>query len=218
MTPAEIKSKILEYKAEDKRLFTTSSFQSHSIVLLHILSEIDNTIPVYFLNTGYLFPETLKFRDKIGSKLGLSITDLHSVIPKSMQKDRNGKLFFVEDPDHCCAINKTQPMENILASHDIWINGVRADQSATRSAMRVEQSAPFNVTRFHPMLNWNAKMIYQYRKQYDLPDHPMESKGYLSVGCEPCTRKIDPELQEREARWYGMNKTECGLHTDLINK
>ena len=218
MTTEEIRERIRLYKADGKKMFTTSSFQTHSIVLLHIISEIDNSIPVYFLNTGYLFPETLRFRDRIRDRLALNVIDLQSAIPKSMQKDQDGKLFFVSDPDHCCSINKTRPLENILASHDIWINGVRADQSAARKAMKVEQPAPFDVTRFHPMLDWNAKSVYEYRKRYDLPAHPLESKGYLSVGCEPCTRKIDPAMQEREARWYGMNKTECGLHTDLINK
>ena len=218
MTTEEIKERIRLYKADGKKMFTTSSFQTHSIVLLHIISEIDNSIPVYFLNTGYLFAETLRFRDQIRDRLGLNVIDLQSVIPKSMQKDQDGKLFFVSDPDHCCSINKTQPLENVLASHDIWINGVRADQSAARKAMKVEQAAPFDVTRFHPMLDWNAKSIYEYRKRHDLPAHPMESKGYFSVGCEPCTRKIDPAMQEREARWYGMNKTECGLHTELIKK
>ncbi len=218
MTIEEIKKKLAYYQLHGKKMFTTSSFQSHSIVLLHILSQINRSIPVYFLNTGFLFPDTIKYRNQITERLGLNVVDLYSDIPKSMQKDHEGKLFFVSDPDHCCSINKTQPMEKVLASHDIWINGVRADQSAARKAMKVEQEAPFGVTRFHPMLDWNSKMIYEYRKQYDLPDHPMEAKGYLSVGCEPCTRKVDPEMMEREARWYGMNKTECGLHTELIKK
>jgi phosphoadenosine phosphosulfate reductase len=68
------------------------------------------------------------------------------------------------------------------------------------------------------MLDWNPKMIWQYQKEYNLPKHPLEEKGYLSIGCEPCTRKLDPEMQEREARWFGMNKVECGLNTDLISK
>ena len=100
----------------------------------------------------------------------------------------------------------------------VWINGVRADQSATRAAMKVEQPAKHGCLRFHPMLDWNAKMIWQYQKEYSLPKHPLEEKGFVSIGCEPCTRKLDPEMQEREARWFGMNKVECGLHTDLINK
>ena len=82
--------------------------------------------------------------------------------------------------------------------------------------MKLEQEAPHNSRRFHPMLDWTAKMIYDYRKDYDLPVHPLEEKGYMSIGCEPCTRRIDPEMSEREMRWYGLNKTECGLQTDLI--
>lgn len=214
----EIKAKLEAYKAEDKKLFTTSSFQSHSLVLLHILSRIDKSIPVYFINTGFHFPETVQFRDYIGNAFGLNIVDLKSDVPKFMQRDAEGRLLFTSDPDHCCYLNKTQPTDAILLSHDVWINGVRADQSAVRAAMKVEQPAKHGCTRFHPMLDWNAKMIWQYQKEYNLPKHPLEEKGYISIGCEPCTRKLDPEMQEREARWFGMNKVECGLHTDLINK
>jgi len=213
-----IKEKIEAYKAEGKLLFTTSSFQSHSIPLLHIISRIDRSIPVYFLNTGYHFPDSLVYRDEIANRLGLNLVDLKPETPKSMQKGVDGRLLFTTDPDYCCYLNKVQPMEKVMMHHDIWINGVRADQSAARKAMQVEQPAPNNVTRFHPMLDWSAKDIFQYRKEFDLPGHPMEAQGYLSIGCEPCTRKIDPEMMEREARWYGMNKTECGLHTDLVSK
>lgn len=215
----DIKLKIEEYQSAGKRLFTTSSFQSHSLVLLHILSRIDKNIPVVFINTGYHFPATVEFKDKVADSFGLTnLVDLRPEVPKFMQRDSEGRLLFASDPDHCCYLNKTQPVDALLLRHDIWINGVRADQSATRKAMKVEQAAPHGTTRFHPMLDWNSKMIYDYQKQFDLPKHPMESKGYLSIGCEPCTRKIDPEMMEREARWYGMNKTECGLHTDLVSK
>jgi phosphoadenosine phosphosulfate reductase len=214
----EIKDRLEGYKKEGKTLFTTSSFQSHSLVLLHILSRIDRSIPVYFINTGFHFPETVLFRDQIAEQFGVKIVDLKSDVPKFMQRDPDGKLLFTSDPDHCCYLNKTQPMDAILMAHDVWINGVRADQSATRAAMKVEQPAKHGCTRFHPMLDWNSKMIWQYQKEYDLPKHPLEEKGFVSIGCEPCTRKLDPEMQEREARWFGLNKVECGLHTDLINK
>lgn len=213
-----IKDSIYQYKKEGKKLFTTSSFQSHSLVLLHMLSRIDNSIPVIFINTGYHFAETIKFKDFISDTFNMNVIDLKSLTPRYMQKDYQGKLLFASDPDHCCYVNKTQPMDRILMGYDIWINGVRADQSATRSAMQVEQKAPHDTMRFHPMLDWNSKMIYNYQKEFSLPKHPLEVKNYMSIGCEPCTRKIDPEMQEREARWYGMNKTECGLHTELISK
>ena len=213
-----IKAKLTEYKDQGKTMFTTSSFQSHSLVLLHMLSRVDKSIPIYFINTGFHFPETVKFRDEIAGRFGLNIVDLKSDVPKFMQRDPDGRLLFTSDPDHCCYLNKTQPMDSILKAHDIWINGVRADQSAVRAAMKIEQPAKHGCMRFHPMLDWNSKMIWQYQKEYNLPKHPLEEKGFVSIGCEPCTRKMDPEMQEREARWFGLNKIECGLHTDLINK
>ncbi|MFZ2904955.1 MAG: phosphoadenylyl-sulfate reductase [Cyclobacteriaceae bacterium] len=213
-----ITNKIAHYKQEGKTLFTSSSFQSHSLVMLHILSRIDRTIPVYFINTGYHFPETMKFRDHITELFGLNTIDVKSEVSKHMQRDSEGRLLFTSDPDHCCYLNKTQPMDGALRTHDVWINGVRADQSAVRAAMKVEQPAPYNTIRFHPMLDWNSKMVWQYQKEYNLPTHPLEAKGYVSIGCEPCTRKLDPGMQEREARWYGLKKVECGLHTELVTK
>ncbi|HMQ01113.1 MAG TPA: phosphoadenylyl-sulfate reductase [Cyclobacteriaceae bacterium] len=212
---SQIEYKLLAYKAGHKQMFSTSSFQSHSLVLLHILSRIDNTIPIYFINTGFHFPETLAFRDQVAEQFGLNVIDLGSDIPKYMQRDAEGRLLFASDPDHCCHINKVQPLDAVMRSFDIWINGVRADQSATRAAMQEEQPAPHGVLRYHPMLNWTSKMVYEYQREFRLPKHPLENKGYMSIGCEPCTRKIDADMMEREARWYGLNKNECGLHTTL---
>jgi phosphoadenosine phosphosulfate reductase len=135
-----------------------------------------------------------------------------------MQKDPQGRLLFTSDPDYCCFLNKTQPMEAVLSEYDVWINGVRRDQSRARQQMKREQATPQGAVRFHPMLEWSSRDIHAYRKEYDLPEHPMEPEGYLSIGCEPCTRKMDPHMSEREARWYGLQKSECGLHTDLIEK
>jgi phosphoadenosine phosphosulfate reductase len=213
-----IKTKIIEYKDNGKLLFTSSSFQSHSLVMLHIISRIDKTIPVYFINTGYHFPETVQFKDKVSELFGLTTLDLKSSVPKHMQRDAEGRLLFASDPDHCCYVNKTQPMDTILSTHDVWINGVRADQSSVRASMKVEQPAPYNSIRFHPMLDWTSRMIWQYQKEFNLPKHPLEQKGYVSIGCEPCTRRLDAGMQEREARWYGLKKVECGLHTELVSK
>lgn len=214
----EISKQIHKYQAEGKKMFTTSSFQTHSLVMLHILSKIDHSIPVYFLNTGYHFPESVAFKDQVANAFGLNVLETKSSMPRYMQRDSEGKLLFTSDPDHCCYINKTAPTEHLLKNHDVWINGVRGDQSAVRKAMTTEQPAPFDSVRFHPMLDWNMKQIFDYIREHNLPRHPLDAKGYMSIGCEPCTRKLDPEMQEREARWYGMNKVECGLHTDLVKK
>jgi phosphoadenosine phosphosulfate reductase len=215
---AQIQKQLEAYRERGLKLFSTSSFQTHSVVLLHILSQTDRTIPVYFINTGYHFPETVAYRDRIVDLLGLNLKDIYSDVPRNMQKDAAGRLFFASDPDFCCHLNKVQPLDNLLPKYDVWINGVRADQSAVRKAMKVEQPAKYGVVRFHPMLDWNSRTIETYLKEHKLPRHPLESQGYLSIGCEPCTRKFDPNMSERESRWFGLNKTECGINTDLVQR
>ncbi len=106
-------------------------------------------------------------------------------------------------------------MESVLLAHDVWINGVRADQTAQRQAMQTEQRGPYGVLRYHPLLNWTSRDVSDYAQANRLPVHPLEQQGYLSVGCEPCTRPYLETLQSRGGRWFGMKKAECGLHTDL---
>jgi len=214
----KIRWRIENYLAEEKKVFATSSFQTHSIPLLHILSQIDQSIPVYYLNTGYLFPETITFKEQLEDLLGLKFIALSSDVPKIQQKDSNGQLFFTSDPDYCCYLNKTKPLEPVLTKMDVWINGIRADQNAVRAMMKEEEKSPQGAMRYHPLLDWTVKDISDYRKKHQLPAHPLEAKGYLSIGCEPCTRKLFAGGDERMSRWFGMNKVECGLHTDLIEK
>ena len=213
----EIKKQLEKYEKEGKKMFASSSFQTHSIVLLHIISRINANIPIYFINTGFLFPETIKYKDLLAKNFGLNIIDAKSSVPKSQQKDSYGNLLFASDPDYCCFLNKIQPLDPVLAKFDVWINGVRAEQTAVRGAMRVEEESKFETIRFHPMLDWTKQEVYAYIKKYNLPKHPLDIQGYMSIGCEPCTRKMVLG-DERSARWYGMNKTECGLNTDLVKK
>ncbi len=217
MTFEEIETQVHRYAAEGKRMFATSSFQTHSIPMLHLLSRIEADITICFINTGYHFPETVQFKDQIAALLHLKMLDVKSLVPRNMQRNAQGNLYFTSDPDYCCFLNKTQPMEPLLMEYDVWINGIRADQNANRRNMKVEQAAPHGAVRFHPMLDWSGKMIYDYIREYDLPRHPLENQGYMSIGCEPCTRKLDL-TNDRGGRWFGLNKTECGLHTDLVEK
>ena len=211
-----IKQKIITYQSEKKTIFISSSFQTHSIPLLHIIAQIDQTIPVYFIDTGFHFPETYQFKEQIASLLDIQVLSVTSPINKLNQRDKQGRFYFCSNSDYCCHINKILSLEPVLMSFDIWITGVRRDQNANRKQMDYEANGPFNTTRFHPMLDWNAKMIWEYRKQYKLPENPLEKEGYFSVGCEPCTKKIGED--GRGGRWNGQKKTECGLHTELIEK
>ena len=217
MTFEQILAQIIDYNRQGLKMFASSSFQSHSVVMLHIISKIDRSIPVFFVDTGFHFPETLEYKNKIADLLGLNIISLRSITPKNLQRDASGNLLFTSDLDFCCYLNKTQPVEQILDQFDIWINGVRADQNTNRSQLNTFESTKLGASRFHPMLDWSLDSINQYIAENNIPRHPLESKGYQSIGCEPCTRKVS-SANERDGRWYGMNKTECGLNLDLIKK
>ena len=213
MNISEIKDKLLNFRADGKSMFVTSSFQTQSIVLLHIISHIDRTIPVYFINTGYHFPETIIHKNNVESFLGLKVIDLRPLIPKSNQRDATGNLLFTFDPDYCCYLNKVQPVEPLLEQFDIWINGLRGNQNSFRSGLKVFESTGCRAVKFHPLLDWGMDDMETYIREHDLPVHPLENKGYKSIGCEPCTRPFkSPE--NRDGRWFGMRKTECGLNTE----
>jgi len=220
LSPKEIFDYLDKYSKQSKKMFVSSSFQTHSLALLHIVSQFDNSIPVYFLNTGFHFPETLSYRDEVAELLNLNLQIITSDVPKSQQKNSLGRFYFTSDPDYCCYLNKTKPMEKVMIENDVWINGSRADQSEVRAKFKIEQPATHNAIRFHPMLGWSNKEVFQYIAKHKLPHHPLDNTGYLSIGCEPCTRKFNFEdmLDNRDARWAGLNKTECGLNTELIDK
>ncbi len=217
MTIPAIEAHLRRYREAGKRPFVTSSFQTRSIPLLHVLSRIDPSIPILFINTGFLFPATVEYKDHIAQLLGMRVVNVSSLVPKSQQKNQQGNFYYTSDTDRCCYYNKVQPLEPYLQTHDVGINGICADQFANRQRMQIEQEAPHGCLRFHPILDWTSKMIHEYAVAHQLPAHPMDALGYVSIGCEPCTRKFDAG-DERSARWFGSNKTECGLHTDLAKK
>ena len=210
---AEIKAQLLLFQQEDRRLFATSSFQTNSVVLLHLLSRFAPEVPVYMMNTGFLFPETLEFRDRLVDEFGLVVHTLISQTPRLQQRCGEGRMLFASDPDACCHINKVVPLEPIIAQNDVWINGVRGSQSSTRKAMQKIQPTK-RILRYHPLLDWDSRMVYYYIEQNSLPRHPLENEGFVSIGCRPCTRKWT-DMDGRDGRWAGLNKTECGLHTTL---
>lgn len=212
-----IEQQLDRLESENKSLFASSSFQTHSLPMLHILSKLKADLPIYFIQTGFHFPETLAFRDEVAKSFGLNVLNVESSVPKSQQRNSRGNLYFTSDPDYCCFLNKTQPMQPLLDQFDVWVNGVRADQNANRKNLSDFEKTPQGGLRYHPMLNWSRKEIWEYIASEDLPRHPLDAKGYVSIGCEPCT--IKPTFgDERDGRWLGQTKTECGLHTELVSK
>lgn len=215
-----VKKEIEEFVSEGKKLFMTSSFQTHSIPLIHIVHNIDPRIPIYFIDTGYHFTETIEFKNDLKNYYGFNIIDIRSEVSRINQRDSAGNLMYTSDPDYCCFINKVQPLESVLIEFDIWISGIRSTQTKHRENLGRVIKGKHGTKHYHPIIDWSAKNIYEYRKLFDLPEHPLEQYGYFSVGCMPCTRKLDltKNGSERETRWFGLNKNECGLHTETLQE
>ncbi len=199
------------------RLVMTSSFQTQSVALLHILSRARPEIPVIFLDTGYHFPETLAYRDDLVARFGLNVQDVRPATSQAEQGRQHGDALYRRDPDLCCYINKVEPMQRALRDLDAWMTGIRRDQTAHRaSAQPVELLADGRV-KVNPLVAWTHKDLWTYINRHELPAHPLFSQGYLSVGCAPCTQPVGTDGDERAGRWNGSGKTECGLHTDALS-
>ncbi len=214
-----IEKDIAQFISEDKKLCITSSFQTHSLPLLHIISRIAPSIPVLFIDTGYHFPETYQFRDQIARKWNLNLVVVSSSTPKSQQLDSHGRFLYTTSPDYCCYINKVLPLQKALKNYDVWIAGLRKEQTAFRKDLHKIQLQQNGQLKYHPILAWDSKMIHQYRQEHQLPEHPLEAKGYFSIGCMPCTTPpLNLTDTNRNGRWYGRNKTECGIHLTTQKK
>ena len=207
----KIQNKILNYKKAGYNLCITSSFQTHSLPLLHIVSSAIPEIPVLFIDTGFHFPETYQFRNELAQKWTLNLINVQSKTAKNQQVDADGQFLYSSDPEYCCHINKVEPLDEAIKGYDIWIAGLRKDQTSFRNSLAEEEFQENGLMKYHPILDWNSKMIFEYSKLHNLPNHPLEAKGYLSIGCMPCTNSISEDM-ERSGRWFGSKKTECGIH------
>lgn len=192
----------------------SSSFQTQSVPLLHIIAQVCPDMPVLFIDTGFHFPETLTFRDTLQAQFGLNIQILRPTVTQSELLQQYGEALYRRDPDLCCYINKVQPLDWALKRMRAWISGVRRDQTQTREALPVLERQPNGLLRIHPLLNWTKADVKAYREAHALPRHPLEALGYTSIGCAPCTRPVFSGEDDRAGRWAGSDKKECGLHLD----
>ena len=207
----QIQNRILNYKKAGYQLCITSSFQTHSLPLLHIVTTAIPDLPVLFIDTGFHFPETYAFRNQIKGDWNLNLINVQSKTAKNQQVDADGQFLYSTDPEYCCHINKVEPLDDAMKIYDIWIAGLRKDQTKLRTTLQEEEFQEEGLMKYHPILDWNSKMIYDYAKAFNLPQHPLEAQGYLSIGCMPCTNSVSEDM-ERSGRWYGSKKTECGIH------
>jgi phosphoadenosine phosphosulfate reductase len=197
----------------DARAAVVSSFGADSAVLLHMVSRIDRTTPVLFLNTKRHFPETLRYRDTLSSHLALqNVCDVEPSLADEATLDPHGALAS-SDPDGCCTFRKTLPLRRALSQYDLWISGRKRYQAVGRRDIEmVELDAPW--IKVNPLAAWDAGAIRAYIANHALPHHPLIAQGYLSIGCAPCTSTVRPGEDERAGRWRGREKTECGIHLD----
>jgi phosphoadenosine phosphosulfate reductase len=210
-TPEQVIATALETVGRE-RLALVSSFGTESAALLKVMADVDPAIPVIFLDTGWLFEETLAYRDTLIAALGLR--DVRSIKPAEhilSREDPDRDLWF-SDPDACCRIRKVEPLQSALAPFGAWINGRKRFQGGLRAAIPVVEGDGLRL-KFNPFANVSREQIETIFKGANLPPHPLASKGYLSVGCMPCTSRTSPDEDARAGRWRGRPKTECGIHT-----
>lgn len=202
------------------RIALTSSFQTESVVLLHMVSAIDSSIKVLFLETGWHFKETLEFKDAIVKRFRLTnVIDLKAdPIKREALSVETGAKPYEKNPDYCCHINKVEPLQEALKDLNAWISGIRRSQSKTRESIKIVEEYQDGLFKINPLANVTSGDIWWYLKEHDLSKHPLFDKGYLSIGCWPCTKPVQPGDDERSGRWAGKEKTECGIHTFMKPK
>jgi phosphoadenosine phosphosulfate reductase len=182
-------------------------------VLVHMASEIRTDVPVFFLDTGYHFAETLATRDRVSVTYPVQLLSVRPDQTISEQDLAYGENLFERDPDMCCHLRKVRPLEETLANYDAWATGLRRDESFTRMDARpVEWDADRGKVKVNPLVAWTEDDVTRYIKANDVPVNPLARRGFRSIGCAPCTRAVADWEDPRAGRWDGFGKTECGLH------
>jgi phosphoadenosine phosphosulfate reductase len=210
-SPAEVIATALKTVGRE-HLALVSSFGTESAALLKVMADVDPAIPVIFLDTGWLFEETLAYRDTLIATLGLR--DVRSIKPLEetlSRQDPERDLWF-SDPDACCRIRKVEPLARALAPFSAWINGRKRFQGGVRADISVVEQDGGRL-KFNPFANVSREEIEAIYKTAKLPPHPLVASGFMSVGCMPCTSRTSGDEDARAGRWRGRPKTECGIHT-----
>lgn len=200
-----------------------TSFQGGGLVVMHTAYQLGFRFPVFTIDTGLLFPETLQIKTKIESLLDIKI---ESLIPEQTVEEQAaefGPELWKRNPDLCCSLRKVIPLQKKLGMIDVWITGLRRQQSTDRETIKIVELYHFDVLRdryiikLNPMANWSRERVQAYIAEHELPTNPLIAKGYRSIGCQPCTRAVAEGDNERAGRWIGFDKSECGIHTFLGN-
>ena len=192
----------------------TSSFQAEDVAVLHMVRAILPRIPVLFLETGYHFPETLAYRDQIAAEWDLNLIN---VLPEHTVAEQESEfgILYQSAPDRCCGMRKVEPLFRSLAPFDVWVTGLRRQQSKSRAKLQAEETftlpSGHTLSKLSPLAEWTTRDVWYYAEAHGIPLLPLYEKGYTSIGCAPCTSlPFDPN-DPRSGRWSGQ-KLECGIH------
>ncbi|WP_341213957.1 phosphoadenylyl-sulfate reductase [uncultured Limimaricola sp.] len=194
------------------RIAMVSSFGAESVVLLHLVSVIDRTTPVLFVDTEMLFPETLAYQQDLAQRL--RFTDMRTIKarPEALAEHDPQNLLHKSDTDLCCAIRKTEPLQRALGGFDSWITGRKRYQGKTRAALDFFENEDDLRIKINPLAHWTSADLQDYIAENRLPRHPLVAQGYPSIGCAPCTSKVAAGEDPRAGRWRDSDKEECGIH------
>jgi len=192
----------------------TSSFQSECVVLVHMLIARRPRIPVLFLDTGYHFPETYAYRDRMAAEWNLNLVNLKPKLSVAEQEFQFGVLY-ESAPDRCCGMRKVEPLFRALEGFGAWFTGLRREQSKSRAELKPVDEfllpSGKRLRKISPLAEWSARDVGQYMQAHRIPWLPLYDRGYTSIGCQPCTSlPVDPD-DPRSGRWSGK-KLECGIH------
>lgn len=192
----------------------TSSFQSEDVVLLHMVRQILPSVPVLFLETGYHFPETLAYRDRIAAEWDLNLVN---VVPQQSVADQESQFGILHQsaPDRCCALRKVGPLFDALAAYQVWVTGLRRQQSKSRANLQLDEAFRLpngnTLRKLNPLADWSTRDVWEYSSAHAIPLLPLYELGYTSIGCAPCTSLPSDPNDPRSGRWSGR-KLECGIH------
>ncbi len=206
---------VLEHALMDAQvgaIAMVSSFGAESVALLHMLSVMDRSVPVLFLDTEMLFDETLSYQTEIAESLRL--TNVRIIRPDreaTFLRDTDG-LLHRRDPDACCVLRKTEPLQAALGPFDAWITGRKRFQGSARMDLEFFENEANRRIKVNPLVHWTRQDVQDYMTNNRLPRHPLVAQGYPSIGCAPCTTRVAAGEDARAGRWRGRQKQECGIH------
>lgn len=198
------------------KIVLACSFGAEDVVLVDIVHRINPTVPLFYLDTDFLFSETYATRDRIIERYQLKpaqVIQVKSLLTPQKQAESYGDALWTSNPDQCCQPRKVEPLTRVLQNYDAWITGIRRDQAPSRaSAGLIEWDQKFKLVKVNPLARWTWTDVWTYIQVYDVPYNTLHDQNYPSIGCTYCTAPVAPGEDPRAGRWKNFTKTECGLH------